>query len=444
MATRTIATLREIVDSLQLIASSHEQINDFAFNQMQEINTATRKYPLLYVEIGNAQVIPPDKTTNGYTALTLNIGIYDRLDQGLRNHLDVANDTYLIINDVIAQLCKDLLFSNFKVQGASSLQYSYLEQLDFIVGWQSTTTFKINGTLNACQVPSDLTAGSPLIICEPSVVRNTDSSYSQSVASGGLLIVPDCVITDTNGDIINLPATESFICTVPENDLTEVWNASSEEEKKSLLNSTITDIQLDSLLDLDKRNKLNYLLPTGNSLLASYANGDPESSRWDTSRSKFFTLTTNNRFGNNSRFTDLNGVGKTLWNTEFLIDHAYGVLLCKKNNTQAFDALNWANAMAFAVNHNGLSYNDWLIPDDKYFVTLVYRGNNLSSFARLFWLNIQAVSNNFWTSVTDGYSSTTQAVYFAGVAANAEAANKTSAHKFFLYRKIKETDNLLP
>lgn len=224
--------------------------------------------------------------------------------------------------------------------------------------------------------------------------------------------------------------------------IADVWNDLEISAKKAFINS-LSDDELESIISFQKRNKLNYILPVGNSLLSSYADGDPNSLRWDSSRHKLYTLETNNRFGNKSRFTDLNGAAKTQWNSsQYLIDHAQGVLLCKKNNTQAFDSLNWDDSMAYAVNFSGLDFTDWLIPDDKYWLSLVYRGNNFSSSARLFWLNIESTSNNFWTSITDGYSTTSQACYIAGVAANINVDYKTSTMKFILYRKIKDIDNL--
>lgn len=49
--------------------------------------------------------------------------------------------------------------------------------------------------------------------CVPGAVRNSDSSYTASVASGGTLVLPDVTHTDSDGSPVTLPGMEPFVAT---------------------------------------------------------------------------------------------------------------------------------------------------------------------------------------------------------------------------------------
>lgn len=58
-----------------------------------------------------------------------------------------------------------------------------------------------------------VTPSGPCPPCAAGAVRNSDSSYTASVASGGTLVLPDVTHTDSDGSPVTLPGMEPFVAT---------------------------------------------------------------------------------------------------------------------------------------------------------------------------------------------------------------------------------------
>ena len=51
------------------------------------------------------------------------------------------------------------------------------------------------------------------VTCADATVENSDSTYTNTVASGGTLVLPDVTITDSDGTPITVPSVQNFVCT---------------------------------------------------------------------------------------------------------------------------------------------------------------------------------------------------------------------------------------
>ena len=59
--------------------------------------------------------------------------------------------------------------------------------------------------------------------CDNATVENSDLSYTDTVASGGTLVLPDIPNVDSDGATVNTPAQVPFVCTPCVNDVPQVW-----------------------------------------------------------------------------------------------------------------------------------------------------------------------------------------------------------------------------
>jgi len=132
----------------------------------------------------------------------------------------------------------------------------------------------------------------------------------------------------------------------------------STSQLQYILGSVITNQFLQDNLSVSQRNSVNeiYTLQTGQT--TSYATGD-DGNLQHGRLTDFFTLKTNNIFGNTHRFTDENG--NQIYASNYVIDHATGLGWC----TTLQATTTWATAVAasisLAVGSN--TYTDFKLPN---------------------------------------------------------------------------------
>jgi len=57
-------------------------------------------------------------------------------------------------------------------------------------------------------------------VCANATIENSNASYTDSVASGGTLVLPDITVTDSDGSTYTQPSVEDVVCTLSPQDLT--------------------------------------------------------------------------------------------------------------------------------------------------------------------------------------------------------------------------------
>jgi hypothetical protein len=113
------------------------------------------------------------------------------------------------INDMDAQL---------DVVGTSTMTPVNNFDSDYVAGWVMSITFEVS-TYGACEIP--MNPIEPVeVICEPGYVENSDGSYTATVPSGGLLILPDTTYNVYLNEV--LVATETAV-TLGNFDINIVW-----------------------------------------------------------------------------------------------------------------------------------------------------------------------------------------------------------------------------
>jgi uncharacterized protein DUF1566 len=202
----------------------------------------------------------------------------------------------------------------------------------------------------------------------------------------------------------------------------------STSQLQYILGSVMSNQFLQDNMTVTQRNSINeiYGLQTGQT--TSYATGD-DGNLQHGRLTDFFTLKTNNIFGNTHRFTDENG--NQTYPSSYVIDHATGLGWCTTLQTAA----NWATAvtptLSLTVGSN--TYNDFKLPNANEVLAITNYNQVCLNYVP-FNLN-PVTSAQVWSSTTN-YSSTTAAlrVSYQTFPASSSVA-KSATQPYLLCRK---------
>jgi len=169
-----------------------------------------------------------------------------------------------------------------------------------------------------------------------------------------------------------------------------------------ILGTVMSNQFLQDNLTIAQRESLNeiYSLQTGQT--TSYATGDDGDLKHGR-LTDFFTLKTNNIFGNTHRFTDENGA--QTYSSNYVIDHATGLGWC----TSLQSTSNWATAIASVLSLvvGGNTFTDFKLPNINELLSIMVWSQICLNYAP-FNINPGA-SAQMWTSTTN-YGGITAAI----------------------------------
>ncbi len=195
-----------------------------------------------------------------------------------------------------------------------------------------------------------------------------------------------------------------------------------------ILASVMSNQFLQDNLAVTQRNSINEIYPTQTGQTTSYATGD-DGNLQRGRLTDFFTLKTNNVFGNTHRFTDENGL--QVYGSNYAIDHATGLGWCTTLQTSA----NWATAIAntLSLTVGGNTYNDFKLPNANEVLVITQYSNVCLNYVP-FNLN-PVTAAQVWSSTTN-YSATTAALRISyQTFPTASSVAKTASQPYLLCRK---------
>jgi hypothetical protein len=200
----------------------------------------------------------------------------------------------------------------------------------------------------------------------------------------------------------------------------------SEAQLQYILASVMTNQFIQNNLSITQRNSVNEINPLQSGQIISFL-------AWDDGNLQhgrllnFNTLKTNNIFGNNSRFTDINGL-QAYANT-YVIDHATGLGWCKTVQGLASWSETLTNATAFTIG----SLANFFLPGIKEIFDII----NFSLFPNPFNYAPFSFNNSnmpLWTSTTVA-NSTVNAYVITAATTPVNAFGKTTLCRSLFCRK---------
>lgn len=244
------------------------------------------------------------------------------------------------------------------------------------------------------------------------IVENTDDSYSDTVANGSTLIIPDINIIKNNDSVVTSPAAIDLdLRIIDPASAPSGWNEQIAEYGRGY----------------------NYPMPDGNDTV--YRLGDSasieasifapvrvaNSLKVQNSLVDFLTLGNTNSFGNTNRLTDINGL--QVYADGLIIDNYTGLMYYKTYLV----ADNWNNQIDSALASTQGGYTDWFVSNRNQSESLIK--DNLLNYAPFL-----TSFNYHYCSTTRG-ASTTTATRIANSNAIPTWTLKTNSYTSIMCRK---------
>lgn len=174
-----------LISKIEAFCDAHLQIQRYFGEfreQMPNLSTQSEKYPIIFVVPNLANNF---QNTNQFT---LDIYCVDVIQKDRDNLNNIVSDTHLILTDLYQYFAwgDDL---EIDIIGEPTMVPLNNADLDYLAGWVSTITFEVNG-YTPCYIPmTPITPGG--VGCEDATVTNSNETYTQTVESGGTLVLPD-------------------------------------------------------------------------------------------------------------------------------------------------------------------------------------------------------------------------------------------------------------
>ena len=180
-----MTSYKKLIQKIEAFCNAHLMIEKYMGEfreQMPNFSAYDEKYPIVF--------IAPNNAVGGLEMNQYALDIYcmDVIQKDRANINTILSDTQLILNDLQLYF-RDGPDLEVDVIGDPNMTPLNNHDLDYVAGWLMTITFEVT-SYGVCAIPmTPITPIEPT--CEPATVKNTDSSYLQTVVSGGTLTLPD-------------------------------------------------------------------------------------------------------------------------------------------------------------------------------------------------------------------------------------------------------------
>lgn len=174
-----------LLSKIEQFCNAHLQIKKYGGEfreQMPNFSTKNEKYPVVFVEpISDLE----DLNTNQFS---INVYCVDIIQKDRANLNTIVSDCQLILKDLYTYYVNDM-DAQLDVVGTSTMTPINNFDLDYVAGWVMSITFEVSG-YGPCEIPMNPITPTP-VTCADATVRNSDSSYIETIESGATLILPN-------------------------------------------------------------------------------------------------------------------------------------------------------------------------------------------------------------------------------------------------------------
>jgi hypothetical protein len=233
-------TINQINQELKAIADGMPQIHTYAWKDFlraykeEEVN-----YPLM------CAYYPSGALLDNQTDIQLTIVISDKIYKDWSNLNDVESDTLGICRSIFNIINRSTRWQRIGRVLSCNVTKFVERGGDEVAGHTMVFQFRMRDSNSLCDIPIfdydfdsvyESTCQPVLIFkdgilidtvpsggvyeyfsdtCENATVENSDNSYSDTVASGSTLVLPDITVTDSDGTTYTQPSVTDVVCKIP-------------------------------------------------------------------------------------------------------------------------------------------------------------------------------------------------------------------------------------
>lgn len=212
-------SINQLNRELEAIATAHEQINSYYWKDfLRAISEEVVTYPMM-----NAYY-PTGTMLDNTTPIDLYIVISDKVYKDNSNLNDTESDTLQVLRDVYNIINRSTRWNRIGKVNSAVIDKFIQRGKDEVAGHILKINFRLNDSNSICNIPLDgydfdgnvVSTCEPVLIfendvlvdtipsggvysytsttCEDATVTNSDNSYTDTVTSGGTLVLPDTTI----------------------------------------------------------------------------------------------------------------------------------------------------------------------------------------------------------------------------------------------------------
>ena len=346
-----IITLNQLIKMFDDFSLAHLQLKDFGFGDTSQISTTRNmKFPYLWTtQRNNSTINIQNKTAIPTMSLTFLIvdkiiiieNVSDENGFNSDNTQEILSDTLLIAQDLVTYISSQLgKYGVVLGDQAVTIEQVYDDTTDKVAGWLIDIDLQLRHY--NCALPISYITPSPFppSDCEVGTIKNSDDSYTSNVQSGGNIILPDITLLVNGATQGTYPSVKDIAITIP-------------------------------------TQSCNSLKPTKTGQVISYAPNDDGAIQFGRD-TDFFTLSWTNPFGNNDRFTDINGLqvyGNDIiidWSTfDFSTSEVSAFFMTVRYSTPLYKTWDYYMINSPFTDEAGVA-NDWVMINMKQGTELIY------------------------------------------------------------------------
>ena len=206
-------TFNNIITALNNFADNHFFIKAFSHGNVEEMDLDKyTSFPLMHVVYTGSSYEGGQKDY-GFEIYLVDIPS-DKIDK-ISYQREVISDSEQCAEDLLADLSNGFNIFNenylFDTENASITPLEE-EGSNVLSGVVLDITISVPYQHDSCNAPLTGVTPTPAVDCADATVENSDATYSNTVGSGGTLVLPDIDITEVDGSTSTSPSVLDVIC----------------------------------------------------------------------------------------------------------------------------------------------------------------------------------------------------------------------------------------
>lgn len=151
-------TLNQVIQRIQTLCLSHSQVETFHVPKSEIdsfLNDAEIDYPCVVCDIQDGGGIDRQFKTASIPLKLYFLDLENIAEVAQGNTLEVWSDRVSVAQDIIAMMCNQSDYTDWRVDGGTSMQFFSEKFSDYVAGISVDVTIRLPYDVNRCQAPTD-------------------------------------------------------------------------------------------------------------------------------------------------------------------------------------------------------------------------------------------------------------------------------------------------